>query len=86
MTEYLDTWKQITGRERGMKIQLMNFALEQNEYGNRETKNIIEEELERVTHFKCFGTSTEEECCVETEITVRMGLGWRMWKKYRGVL
>ena len=36
---------------------------------------IIGEELERVTHLKCLGTSTEEECCVETEITVRMGPG-----------
>ena len=34
---------------------------------------IIGVELE-LTHFKCLGTSTEEECCVETEITLRMGL------------
>ena len=34
---------------------------------------IIGEELEIVTHFKCSGTSTEEECCMETEITVRIG-------------
>ena len=42
---------------------------------------IIGEELEKITHFKCLGTSTEEECCVETKITVRMGLGWRKWRK-----
>ena len=45
---------------------------------------IIGEELERVTHFKCLGSSTKEECCVETELTVRMGPGWRNWKKCRG--
>ena len=43
-------------------------------------------ELERVTHFKCLGTSTEEEFCMATEITVRMGPGWRKFKKCRGVL
>ena len=47
---------------------------------------IIGEELERFTHFKFLGTSTEEECCVETEITLRMGPGWRNWKKCRGVM
>ena len=47
---------------------------------------IIGKELERITHFKCLGTSTEEGCCVETEITVRMGPGWRNGKKCRGVL
>ena len=36
---------------------------------------VIGEQLESVTHFKCIGTSTEEECCVETEITVPMGPG-----------
>ena len=38
---------------------------------------IIGEELECVTHFECLGTSTKEECCAETEITVRMRTGWR---------
>ena len=65
----------ITRRERGMivsslKTQLMDFALRQNKSGNREPMKIIGKELERVTHFKCLGMSTEEECCVETEITV----------------
>ena len=64
----------------------MYFAFEQNEYGNRKPIKIIGEELERVTHFKCLGTSTEEECCLATEITVRMGPGWINWKKCRGVL
>ena len=31
--------------------------------------NIIGEELERVTHTKCVGRSTEEECCMATEVT-----------------
>ena len=50
-----------------LKTQFMDFALRQNESGNREPTKIIGEELERVTHFKFIGTSTEEECCVETE-------------------
>ena len=35
---------------------------------------IIGEKLERVrvTHFKCLGIGIEEECCVKTEVTVRM--------------
>ena len=53
----------------------MDFALRQNESGNREPMMIIGEELDRVTHFKYLGTNTEEEFCVETEITVRMGPG-----------
>ena len=60
-----------------LKTQFMDFALIQNESGNREPMKIIGEELERVTYFKCLGTSSEEECCVETEITVRM-------RPYRG--
>ena len=69
-----------------LKTQFMDFALRQNESGNREPMKIIGEELERVTHFKFLGTSTEEECSVETEITVRMGPGWTTWKKCRVVL
>ena len=53
-----------------LKTQFMDFALRQNKSGNREPMKIIGEELERVTHFKFIGMSTEEECCVETEITV----------------
>ena len=60
-----------------LKTQLMDFAFEKNEYGNRKPMKIIGEELERVTHFKCLETSTEEECCMATEITVRIGPGWR---------
>ena len=66
-----------------LKTQFMDFALRQNKSGNREPMKIMGEELERVTPFKFLGTSTEEECCVETEITVRMGPGWRNWKKGR---
>ena len=47
---------------------------------------ILGEGVERVTHFKCLRTSTEEDCCMTTEITVRMGPGWRNGKKCRGVL
>ena len=68
-----------------LKNQFMDFALRQNESGNREPMKIIGEELERVTYFKCFGTSTEEECYVETEIIVRMGPGWINCKKCRVV-
>ena len=64
----------------------MDFAVRQNESGNREPMKIIGEQLERVTNLKCLGTSTKEECCVDTVITVRMGPGWRDWKKYRVVL
>ena len=45
---------------------------------------IVGEEQERVTHFKFLETSIEEECCVEAEITVRMGPGWIHWKKRMG--
>ncbi len=91
MTEYTWIRGKITRRERWMRVirlktQLMDFAFEQNEYGNRKPMKIIGEELERVTRFKCIGTSTEEKCCMATEITVRMGPGWRNWKKCRGVL
>ena len=43
-----------------LKTQFMDFALRQNESGNREPMKIIEEELERVTHFKCLGTSIQQ--------------------------
>ena len=66
-----------------LKTQFMEFALRQNESGNREPMKILGEKLERVTHFKFLGTSTEKECCVETEITVRMGPGWRNGKNAR---
>ena len=54
---------------------------EQSQQGNREPVKILGEELERVTHFKYLGTSTEEEGGMETEITKRVGAGWRIWKK-----
>ena len=69
-----------------LTTQFIDFPFRQNESGNREPMKIIGEELERVAHFKCLGTNTEEECCVETEITVRMGPGWRKWVKCRVVL
>ena len=69
-----------------LKTQFMDFSLRQNESENREPMRIIGEELERVTQNKCLGMNTEEEFCVETEITVRMGPGWRNWKKCRVVL
>ena len=59
-----------------LQTQFMDFAVGQNEYkGNREPMKIIGEELERVRNFKCLGTSKEDACCVETEITLRMGPG-----------
>ena len=67
-----------------LKTLFMDFTLRQNVSGNREPIKIIGEELERVTHLKCLGMSTEEECCVETEITVRTGP--RHWKKCRVLL
>ena len=69
-----------------LKTQFLDFAPRLNASGNREPMMIIGEELEIVTHFKCLGTNTEEECYVETEITVRMGPDWRNWKKCRVVL
>ena len=90
MTEYLDTWRKSL-EERGMRpsrptTQLMDFNFEQNQQGNREPVNILGEELETVTHFKYLGTSMEEEGGMETEITKRVGAGWRNWKKCSGVL
>ena len=52
-----------------------------NKETDRESIKVIGEELERVTHFKYLGTSTEEEGGTETEITERVGAGWRNWKK-----
>ena len=74
MPEYLVRGKS-TRRESGMgvrtlKIQFMDFAFEQNVKGDRKPMQVTGEELERVTHFKCLVTSTEEQCCMETEITV----------------
>ena len=90
MTEYLDTWRKSL-EERGMRVsrpktQFMDFNFEQNQQGNREPVKILGEELERVTHFKYLGTSMEEEGGMETEITKRVGAGWRNWKKCSGVL
>ena len=90
MTEYLDTWRKSL-KERGMKVsrpktQFMDFNFEQNQHGNREPVKILGEELEIVTHFKYLGTSMEEEGGMETEITKRVGAGWRNWKKCSGVL
>ena len=64
----------------------MDFNFEQSQHGNREPVNILGEELERVTHFKYLGTSMEEEGGMETEITKRVGAGWRNWKKCSVVL
>ena len=90
ITEYLDTWRKSL-EERGMRLsrprtQFMDFNFEQNQQGNREPVNILGEELERVTHFKYLGTSMEEEGGMETEITKRVGAGWRNWKTCSGVL
>ena len=40
--------------------------------------NILGEELERVTHSKFLGTSVEEECDMETEITKRVRSEWNI--------
>ena len=90
MTEYLDTWRKSL-EERGMRVsrpktQSMDFNFEQSQQGNREPVNILGDELERVTHFKYLGMSKEEEGGMETEITKRVGAGWRNWKKCSGVL
>ena len=90
MTEYLDTWRKSL-EERGMRLsrpktQFMDVNFDQNQQGNREPVKILGEELERVTHFKYLGTSIEEEGGMETEITKRVGAGWRNWKKCSGVL
>ena len=90
MTEYLDTWIKSL-EERGMtvsrpKTQFMDFNFEQSQQGNREPVNILGEELERVTHFKYLGTSMEEEGGMETEITHRVGEGWRKWKKWKSTV
>ena len=57
----------------------MDFNFKQNQQGNREPVKILGEELERVTHFKYLGMSMEEEGGMETEITKRVGAGWRNW-------
>ena len=64
----------------------MEFAFERNEYRNRCPVQIMREISERVTHFKHLGSNIEEEGGTETEITARVGPGYRTWKKYSGVL
>ena len=90
MTEYLDTWIQSV-EDRGMRVsrpktQFMDSNFEQNQQGNREPVKILGEELERVAHFKYLGSSMEEEGGMETEITKRVGAGWRNWKKCSEIL
>ena len=68
------------------KTQFMGFNFEQSQHGNRERVKILGEELDRVTHFKYLGTSMEEQGGMETEITKRVGAGWRNWKKCTEVL
>ena len=67
------------------KLKLINLIVNHAQ-GNREPVKILGEELERVTHFKYLGTSMGEEGGMETEITTRVGAGWRNWKKCNGVL
>ena len=69
-----------------LSVSFMDFNFEQIQQGNLEPIKILGEELERVTQFKYLGTSMEEECGMETEITMRVGAGWRNWKKCSGVL
>ena len=63
------------------KTQFMYFAFEQNEQCNIETVNNLGDERERFIRFKYTGMSVEEECGIETEITKRVGAGWRNWNK-----
>ena len=63
-----------------------NNYFEQNQQGNRELVKKLGEELERVTHFKYLGASMGAEGGMETEITNRVGAGWRNCKKCCGVL
>ena len=63
----------------------MDFVFEQNEQGNREPIQIIGEELECSSYsFQIpweSGMSIEDEGCMGTEITERVGPGWIHWKK-----
>ena len=54
------------------KTQFIDFTFEQSKRGNQEPLKILGEELKRVTHFEYLGTSIEEECGMETEITKRV--------------
>ena len=90
MTEYMDTWRKSL-EERRIRVsrpttQYMDFNFVQNQQGKREPVKMLGEELERVTHFKYLGTSMEEEGGMETEITTRVGAGWKNWMKCRGVM
>ena len=90
MTEYLESWRKAL-EEREMRVsrpktQFMDFSFEQNAHGNRPQVKILDEEVERLTHFKYLGTSIEDEEGMETEIAKRVGAGWMNWKKCSGVL
>ena len=64
MTEYLETWRKAL-EERGMRIsrpktQFMDFDFGQDNGQERESVNILGEELQRVHHLKYIGSSVEE--------------------------
>ena len=65
-------------------LQIEIICYYDKEQGNREPVKILGAELEGVTHFKYPGTSMEDEGGMETEITDRVGAGWRNGKKCCG--
>ena len=90
MREYLETRRKAL-EERGMRIsrpktQFMDFNFGQDNGQEREPVKILGEELQRVHHFKYLGSSVEETGGMATEITHRVSVAWRNWKRFSGVL
>ena len=90
MTEYLETWRRALD-DRGMRISRPNTQFIYFKFGHdngqgRYPVNILEEEIQRVHHFKYLGLSVEETGGMTTEISQRVSVAWGNWKRCSGVL
>ena len=66
-----------------LKTQFMDFAVRQNESVNREPMKTIGEELERVTHLKCLGTSIQKRNVVHGGNRDHSANGTKLEKKLK---
>ena len=90
MTDFLETWRKAL-EEGGMRItrpktQFIDFDFGQDNGQEREPVKILEEELQRVHHFKYLTSSVEETGGMATEITQIVSAAWRNGKRCSGML
>ena len=81
----LEDWRKVL-EDRGLKI-----SRKKTEYMkvncNREGEIKMQgEQLKRVEKFKYLGSMVTEDCQLEAEVTHRIQVGWRNWKRTSGVL